>query len=330
MKLFVYEHITSGALTGQDLPQSLAHEGDAMLTAILQDFAEIPQLELIILRDVRLQAIAKLNNDISLDYLWVSNPASFAQQWQQALSIAEHNLIIAPETEQQLSSIQQQVIDSGKHYLGCSQQATTLTSDKFNCFQLLAAHRITTPTTTLATDWHTINVDEAIGFIIKPIDGAGCIDTMFFQTPQQVSSYLEQQTKSKLSKLIVQPFIVGEAASLSLFIDETVSVLALNSQQISQQGSQLICSGSNIDNTLLDTLPLNEAKKLANRIFDAIPGLWGFVGIDLILSASGPVVIEINPRLTTSYLNLKSALTSNPAELLINAIPKQIASRLAS
>ncbi|OUR72451.1 hypothetical protein A9Q78_06550 [Methylophaga sp. 41_12_T18] len=330
MKLFVYEHITSGALTGQDLPQSLAHEGDAMLTAILQDLAEIPQLELVILRDVRLQAIAKLNNDISLDYLWVSSSSSFDQQWQQALSIAEHSLLIAPETEQQLISIQQQVIDSGKRYLGCSQHATALTTDKLDCFQLLTSHGITTPTTKLATDWHLADFNYATSFIVKPVDGAGCIDTMHFQTPQQVSRYLEQQPEPKLSKLIVQPFIVGEAASLSLFIDETVSVLALNGQQISQQGSQLICTSSNTNNTLLAKLPLNQAQELVDRIFDIIPGLWGFVGIDLILSASGPVVIEINPRLTTSYLNLKSTLTNNPAELLINAIPKQIASRFAS
>jgi len=48
-------------------------------------------------------------------------------------------------------------------------------------------------------------------------------------------------------------------------------------------------------------------------VAQAIPGLWGYVGIDLVDTADGPQVIEINPRLTTSYCGLASALGINPA-----------------
>jgi len=40
-----------------------------------------------------------------------------------------------------------------------------------------------------------------------------------------------------------------------------------------------------------------------------LPGLRGFVGIDLVWHAQrGPVLIEINPRLTCSYVGLSQRL----------------------
>lgn len=33
---------------------------------------------------------------------------------------------------------------------------------------------------------------------------------------------------------------------------------------------------------------------------------------------SGPVVVEINPRLTTSYVGLRQSLALNPAELIVS------------
>ncbi|MBL4637980.1 MAG: ATP-grasp domain-containing protein, partial [Proteobacteria bacterium] len=53
-------------------------------------------------------------------------------------------------------------------------------------------------------------------------------------------------------------------------------------------------------------------------------------GIDLVLTSSGPIVIEINPRLTTSYIGLKSTLNFNPTDFLIKHMQEKIPKRLAS
>jgi predicted ATP-grasp superfamily ATP-dependent carboligase len=61
-------------------------------------------------------------------------------------------------------------------------------------------------------------------------------------------------------------------------------------------------------------LPLNPelhaaAADLAGRAVEAVPGLRGYVGVDLLLLNHPPgrigLVIEINPRLTTSYVGLR-------------------------
>jgi predicted ATP-grasp superfamily ATP-dependent carboligase len=56
------------------------------------------------------------------------------------------------------------------------------------------------------------------------------------------------------------------------------------------------------------------------RACRAIPGLAGYVGVDLILTPGGPLVVELNPRLTTSYLGLRAATRRNLAAAAIAAL----------
>ena len=66
----------------------------------------------------------------------------------------------------------------------------------------------------------------------------------------------------------------------------------------------------NVNNQMADFY-----RTLVQRMAKAMPGLWGYVGIDLIESAEqGPLVLEINPRLTTSYVGINRATGINVAE----------------
>jgi predicted ATP-grasp superfamily ATP-dependent carboligase len=67
-----------------------------------------------------------------------------------------------------------------------------------------------------------------------------------------------------------------------------------------------------------------EYQPIASAVAAAIPGLWGYVGVDLIDGPDGPVVLEINPRLTTSYAGLKHAVGANPAGLVLDLLKRQI------
>ena len=46
--------------------------------------------------------------------------------------------------------------------------------------------------------------------------------------------------------------------------------------------------------------------------------------IDLIDTAEGPVVIDINPRLTTSYVGLRRAIAANPAALVLKLLTHRL------
>ncbi|MGH8522453.1 MAG: ATP-grasp domain-containing protein, partial [Gammaproteobacteria bacterium] len=58
---------------------------------------------------------------------------------------------------------------------------------------------------------------------------------------------------------------------------------------------------------------------LLSRILEAVPGLRGYIGIDLVITASGPIVMEINPRLTEAYVGLRQSLRFNPAAPVVDA-----------
>ena len=69
--------------------------------------------------------------------------------------------------------------------------------------------------------------------------------------------------------------------------------------------------------------------QLAPSAVEAVPGLAGYVGIDLVLGeradGSNDWVIEINPRLTTSYLGLRALLAEgNLAEMLVRVVGGQM------
>jgi predicted ATP-grasp superfamily ATP-dependent carboligase len=59
---------------------------------------------------------------------------------------------------------------------------------------------------------------------------------------------------------------------------------------------------------------------LAVRTIATLPAPRGYIGVDLVLGddpgGSGDAVIEINPRLTTSYIGLRAAAKCNLAEAM--------------
>jgi predicted ATP-grasp superfamily ATP-dependent carboligase len=109
--------------------------------------------------------------------------------------------------------------------------------------------------------------------------------------------------------------LTGEAASLSLLCqDGAALLLACNRQDVVERDGRLRYLGSTVAGL--------EARRrcyqpLAERVARAMPGLWGYVGIDLVDTPDGAVVLEVNPRLTTSYVGLRRSLGVNPAELVL-------------
>jgi len=66
-----------------------------------------------------------------------------------------------------------------------------------------------------------------------------------------------------------------------------------------------------------------KALRTAERVVEAFSGLKGYVGVDMILTEEEPVIMEVNPRLTVSYIGLNKAANFNPAEAIVNATIKR-------
>lgn len=314
MKLFVYEHITSGAFAEQELPKSLALEGTEMLSAVLTDCHELTDIDVITLCDARLSNHGQLMKPERHCRHLVSTYSDYSRLWQQCLDDADTIFIIAPETDNILAQLQQQALQTGKAVLGCSPEAIRLTSNKYTCEHILTANNIATTYSCIAGEWPQHRFISESGYIVKPIDGAGCIDTFLFNSIQELEHYLSSLPIEQLQSYLVQAYVKGIAASLSVLLSHNkIEVLAINQQLISITNKLEFhgCIVNEIDST---TLSLEQAYQLASSIHHAIEGLSGFIGIDIILTPDQLVVVDINPRLTTSYTGLRASLQLNPME----------------
>ncbi|MFW5427358.1 MAG: ATP-grasp domain-containing protein, partial [Methylophagaceae bacterium] len=217
MKLFVYEHITSGALIDEPLPASLAHEGNNMLVALINDLFQLPDLELIILRDDRLIPLPDVINYHQCHT--IHSTEDFQRYYALALNDADAVLPIAPETSNTLSKIQQSVLDNNKQLLASQPAVSELCSDKYRCYQHLSSHNVASPQTCLASDWSHNLMSSTTGYIVKPRDGAGCENTLYFSYASTLEMWLSEQS-SALDCLIVQPYIEGHHLSLNLLCSD--------------------------------------------------------------------------------------------------------------
>lgn len=291
MRLVIYEFITGGGLFPEALPPSLQREGELMLQAVLQDALELQNFEVAILRDPRLSALS----------------VPTLPSWKTALVWGEIFLIIAPETGQCLWELHRAVLQAGKILWGCGLEAVHLCSYKSLTATRLTAHNIAHLPCYFPQQKLPRNIQK---FVIKPNDGAGCGDT-FLATRRQLSNLSQQ-----ILNPIIQPYVAGENLSLCVLYGQGQSrVVAVNRQLIRIENSKFCYHGSEV-NAFPELLP--QAQQLAVQIGQAIPDLWGWVGIDIILHQQQWLVTEINPRLTTSYVGLHQSLNQNPLSLLQN------------
>ncbi len=142
-------------------------------------------------------------------------------------------------------------------------------------------------------------VDFPYPAVLKPIDGAGSQDTYFVRTPMEKPPAYAWRRR-------LERFVPGMAASAARLCGPAEGVgLAPCKQRISDDGRLRYLGGE---------LPLaagfaERAEQLASRALAAMPRAIGFVGVDLVLGrepdGSEDYVIEVNPRLTTSYVGLR-------------------------
>lgn len=319
MKLFVYEHITSGAYTGETLPENLIHEGLQMWLSAIQDCHQTSACSIMTLHDSRITPPHIFAQHPHYQCHQIDDPTAYQQQWQRCLSECDAALIIAPETDNCLLKLQRQVEQAGKTNLGSTTEAIQITSDKLACAQHLLNADIATVPTYSVTHWQQQPFHSETGYIIKPIDGAGCTDTYHIKTQQSLTTHLDTLDSQQQKQVVIQPYLKGVNASLSIVASQqTTDVLSINQQHIDIEQNQLSLSACTVSSELPSLPTQKEAQLIAKQVHHAIPGLNGFFGIDLICDEDKFWIIDINPRLTSSYCALNKHFNLNPMQYLIN------------
>lgn len=317
MKIVVHESITAGGLGGSPVSGALQAEGRMMLEALLADLLGLEEHQLSVQVDKRYRSQLPIHQKLQV----IDSGNSYYQCFARMVEEADAAFLVAPETGGQLEAITGVVESCGKLVLGSSTAGIKAAGDKTLTYQLLKARDIPTPRTLrLGPADDPVSVGQELGYpvVVKPIDGVGCHSVFIARQQSELERTIAavgQEVQDAI--LLAQAYIAGVAASVSLLTDGSRSLpLTLNLQEIRGRRRLRYHGGCVPFDHPLRTL----AFRRAEEVVQAIPGLKGYVGIDLVLTDDDAVVIDVNPRLTTSYVGVRKVLLQNPAGLILDAV----------
>jgi predicted ATP-grasp superfamily ATP-dependent carboligase len=321
-RVFLFEYLSAG---GTDVPAALRAEGIAMRDALCSDLSALSGWSLGIAADPRdplgapatgaIDGIRGATSTLACGTRCGPTAVSRGTHWLArcagepvvdfvAREAARHDQVwvVAPETGGVLAALCEVVPQ--ELWIGCDRASIRLTSSKRASVDRLHARGVATP--------HAfIDDPDVSAWVVKPDDGAGSVDTRRHLRLANGQADLVERREAA----VLEPWVDGEALSLSLLIGANgAELLAVNRQHVVVD-SQGVVSLEGIEvNLTVDGDKRAALARTASAVCAAIPGLAGLVGIDLVWHATrGPVVIEVNPRVTSAYVGLGAALGRNLA-----------------
>ena len=316
MRILVHEFTTGGGLAGRDVPASLAREGQAMLAALVQDLAAIGRHRIVTTVDTRFRLA--LPASVEVEPLSTADPARLDA----LIKGADAVWLIAPETGRCLERLAGRVERLGTRLLGSGASVIRDASNKGRLPQRLRQAGVAHPPTVLLRQRGRVpagRIDYPV--VVKPARGAGCEGVSVARNGRELGRAMRA---AGAGPIILQQYVNGVAASVALLAGERRIVpLAVNAQHLSRS----FHLGYRGGRTPLEHPLAERAAAAAVRACEAFPGLRGYVGVDMVLTGSEAVVIELNPRLTTAYIGVRAALDENVAALALAACAGRVPPR---
>ena len=163
-----------------------------------------------------------------------------------------------------------------------------------------------------ASDLLSVAADIGYPVVIKPRDGAGSKDVWLCPPQCSVCGF-----KKPFSPWPRGAILSGRCRELPLCGPNGVLPMPACGQRLSDDGRFRYLGGS----CPLEPVFAWRAESLAAKAIASLPKPLGYIGVDLVLghdpNGQADVVIEINPRLTTSYAGLRAVAESNLAAAML-------------
>jgi tyramine---L-glutamate ligase len=360
MTVFVYEDVTAtgaGGDFGSPPAPSLLAEGRAMRDAVAADFAAVMGIRVLSPGEPGASATGASLTPVA------NAPGS--PGFSELAAKAGFTLVIAPECGRRLEQLSREVLRVGGQLLGPSPEAIRLTADKLALARHWEAHGVPTPAT-----WELGRQPVDVLVVIKPQDGAGSQATYLWQArspsppgfagrvglgvrgdklapsgdnhltwrdpsrspltplPHKAGGEGDQApAPTWLGPMIAQAYVPGFAASVAFLIGPSQTVPLIPCEQLLSADCRFTYLGGRLP---IAPVLAARALQIASEAICCVPGLLGFVGVDVILGDDErDWAIEINPRLTTSYVGLRALARFNLAEAMLGVVRKQLVADMA-
>ncbi len=319
----ILEYVSGGGYANQKLSSSILSEGYGMLRSLISD-CKAAGHNVTTLLDSRLKEFNPPNRADQI--VPVSSSNEFYGRLKELASVADAVYVIAPESGQVLENLVQTIETSGVTSLNCRVDAIKRVSNKMTAYETIKKTGLKVPETVLlGIHEKTDNIKQLtkeLGYplVFKPLDGVGCGGLSIVEEKEDVAGAVKKVTQESMSKqFIAQKIVRGEAASACVISTGEEAVAVTLNRQFVSLGAPDEESGYYGGAVPFEHGMKKEALRAAEKAVEGIGGLRGYVGVDMILTNEEPVVVEVNPRLTTSYVGLRRVANFNPAETIIEA-----------
>jgi predicted ATP-grasp superfamily ATP-dependent carboligase len=310
MRILVFEHLTGGGLLGGPSPSgSLLTEGRAMVQAVSADLLALPEAEVWTTRDARLPPLHPAGCQVTA----VTRVQEVDDVLARLAAAADWSLLIAPETDNVLFDQSRRVEKAGRRLLSPCSAIVEIATNKETTAERLSAWGVPVPAGQI------VRPGEAppIGFgrcVLKPIDGCGSQDVRYFEIREAVRAACAALDRP----MRLETYVPGLAASVAVLCGPNEQrALPACQQRLTKDGRFTYLGGRTPLAADLDA----RARKLAQAAVGTLPNPVGYIGVDLVLGeaadGSEDYVIEINPRLTTSYVGLRASCHENLAAAML-------------
>jgi predicted ATP-grasp superfamily ATP-dependent carboligase len=327
LNLLIIECFSGGGYANTRLSSSILCEAYAMMRTLIAD-AKAAGHTVTTFLDYRLKMFNppnKADNTVT-----VSHPDQLYEMLAELSGAFDAVYVIGPESDQTLENLVKTVETSGGNSLNCTSEAINHVSNKQTFYESVKKCGITVPETVVIDIHEKVDVvrrlTKPLGYplVFKPVDGVGCGGLSVVKQKTGIEQAMHKVAlESQCEQFVAQKLVKGEPASVCVYSTgrEAVAV-SLNKQFVT------LGAPHEESRYLGGVVPFihpmkREAFSFVEKVVLLERGLRGYVGVDMVLAEDGPVVVEVNPRLTVSYIGLSKVMNFNPAQALIESVTKQ-------
>lgn len=295
-----------------------------MLCAVAEDFARVPGCHVTVSWDRRLGAFSVP----AVTVVSPDGPEDERRVLVEQAAAAERTLVIAPEFHDLLAERSEAVLAAGGTLLGSAPEVARRCGDKLGLSRLLTdrSPRPIPHIRTFALSHSERPDDLPYPIVIKPRCGAGSTNTFLIRSAAELSRRLREPFDPQdLPPDVWQPYVRGRALSVACLVHPSradgapadVDVFPVGEQRLSDDG-RFAYRGGVIPAHGIDAEPI---RALVLRLIECLgQGMRGYVGFDVLVpddEPTQPLLVEINPRLTTSYLGYRALTEENLAARML-------------
>jgi predicted ATP-grasp superfamily ATP-dependent carboligase len=317
MKILIFEWLTGGGLWHEricpDPASTIQTQGVQMLEAVTEDFLD-SGVDVLLPIDGRYDD--KINCRLGMEkrLFWATDdlPSRLAELAEQA----DHIMVVAPESNCCLLNCLGWLRSFSDKLISPDVAFARIAANKQMTMEHLIANGFrSVPEGIKFSDFQAgLAGDFVLPVVLKPIDGAGSEEVELISDWASWSQRISRSPECYR----LEPFIDGTPVSVSVLCGPAKNHFLPATQQLFDQQPFGKYVGASYP--IIPELA-RRATQLAERAIDAMPQTRGYVGIDMVLSQrseSDDRLVEINPRLTMSYLKLRDVCRDNLTRLMLD------------